>query len=64
MRFEAAEIDWRNKIEVANKLRADLTSNVRPVYVSDFISIIRETDANLSLHLSRFGNPTLSCYES
>lgn len=56
IRLETAEVDWRNKIDIANRLRAELTISIRPDYVRDFIALIRETDASLSLHLNRYGN--------
>lgn len=54
-RLDAAETDWRSKIEGAARSRADLLRTVRPDYVASFKDLIRESDALLNLHLQRYG---------
>lgn len=55
LRLDAAETDWRMKIESASRSRLDLLQSVRPKHVSSFKELIQESDSLMALHLNRYG---------
>lgn len=54
-RLETSELDWRSKVEHADKLRFALLNHIRPAYVHNFLKSIRESDSMMNLHMTRYG---------
>ena len=54
-RVQAATADYELKVQVANGLRQELVTQLRPQAVTVVREMVRECDAGLTAHLQKYG---------